>query len=217
MATLGKKFFSENVTKRVPFPSYRVNRNKTEVTTMDDSEIVALYFARNPAAVQETETAYGARLNHLALGILGSREDAEESVNDTYLAAWRTIPPQRPCLLFPYLAKICRNSAFGKLDWQNAKKRKAEVVALTQEMEQCVPDSRAMQPMEQAELGHILNRFLKELPQENRLIFLRRYWFADTIGGIARRFELSESSVKVRLHRIRNKLRAYLEQEGITV
>lgn len=184
---------------------------------MDDSEIIALYFARNPAAVQETEAAYGSRLNQLALGILGSREDAEESVNDTYLAAWRTIPPQRPGLLFPYLAKICRNAAFGKLDWQNAKKRKAEVVTLTQEMEQCVPDSRAAYPMEQAELGRILNRFLKEQSAENRVIFLRRYWFADSISDIAERLELSENTVRVRLHRVRNKLRAYLEQEGITV
>ena len=184
---------------------------------MDDSKIVALYFERNPAAVQETEAAYGPKLHRLALGILGSREDAEESVNDTYLAAWRTIPPQRPSLLFPYLAKICRNAALGKLDWQNAKKRKAEVVALTQEMEQCIPDELAGRSMDQAELGRILNRFLEKLSEENRRIFLRRYWFADSIRDIADRFGISENTVRVRLHRTRSKLRAYLEQEGITV
>ena len=146
---------------------------------MEDEKIIDLYWERKDEAIMETQAAYGRQLQTIAQRIVQSYEDAEESVNDTYLAAWRTIPPKRPKYFFAYLAKICRNFAFGKLDW--------------------------------------LDAFLGTLTQENRRLFVRRYWYVDTVAEIAQRYNMSESKVKTRLHRIREKLRVYLMQEGIAV
>lgn len=184
---------------------------------MEDKEILELFFSRNEEAIRHTDKVYGRRLYALADNIVRSREDAEESVSDTYLKAWETIPPQRPTYFFAYLAKICRNFALGRLDWRNAAKRKAEVVCLTQEMEGCIPDARREAELEGKELARLLDAFLRTLSRENRMIFLRRYWYADPVAGIAARYGLTESAVTMRLSRTREKLRDYLEKEGITV
>lgn len=182
---------------------------------MEDTAIIHLFWTRNEDAIKETERAYGKKLFALANRIVQSREDAEESVNDTYWKAWDTIPPQKPEHFFAYLAKICRNFALGKLDWKHAARRKAEICTLTQEMESCIPDNRQADAMEAKELRRLMNRFLGEISQENRLIFLRRYWYMDTVGEIAQRCGMTESSVKSRLHRTRGKLETYLSGEGI--
>lgn len=184
---------------------------------MDDANIIDLYWARNPDAIEETDRSYGRKLFSLSDRILRNPEDAEETVSDTYMKTWQTLPPQRPNYLFAYLAKLCRFFAFGKLDWKNAAKRKAEVVALTQEMELCIPDEQRDREVEGKEIGRILNAFLAGLSTENRLIFLRRYWYCETIAEISQRYHISESKVKTRLHRLRNQLRTQLEKEGITV
>lgn len=184
---------------------------------MEDSELIALYWARDERAISETDAAYGRRLLALADRILQSREDAEESVSDTYMKTWNTIPPQRPNHFFAFLAKICRNTALGCLDWKNAAKRSAEVVSLTGELELCVPDRSQERKLESRELGRVLNAFLESLPRESRLIFMRRYWYADSIAEISARYGISESKVKTRLHRTRRKLRGFLEGEGICV
>ena len=106
---------------------------------MNDEQIIQLFFTRNEDAIRQTDDRYGAKLTRLSENIVGSREDAQECVNDTYFKAWDTIPPTKPVHFFAYLAKICRHLAFDRLDWNNAAKRKAEVVALTQEMEECIP------------------------------------------------------------------------------
>lgn len=182
---------------------------------MEDNQILALYYARNEEAIQQTDLAYGRKLHTLADRMLNSREDAEESVSDTYLKAWNTIPPQRPQYFFAYLAKLCKNFALGKLDWRNAAKRKAEVVSLTQELEVCVPDTRREAQAEGRELGRLLNDFLRSLSPENRMVFLRRYWYVDTVAEIAQRYGISESAVMTRLSRTRTKLKNYLAQEGM--
>lgn len=182
---------------------------------MNDYNIIALFFARDEAAIRHTQDKYGPRLLTTANHILRNHQDAEESVSDTYLRAWETIPPQRPRYFFAWLAKICRNFALKKLDWNNAAKRKAEVVTLTQELELCIPDRS--RDMDALELGQILDAFLRTLSPDNRLVFLRRYWFGDTIGEISARYDLSESAVNMRLNRTRAKLRAHLEKEGIPV
>ena len=184
---------------------------------MEDNKIIELFFARDEEAIKQTDITYGRRLLVLADNVLCSREDAEESVNDTYLKAWETIPPQKPNHFFAYLAKICRHFALGKLDWKNAAKRKAEVVSLTQEMESCVPDTSRDAVLEGKELGRILNAFLRTLSPENRMVFLRRYWYVDTVAEIAQRYGISESAVMTRLHRTRAKLCSYLEKEGVRV
>lgn len=184
---------------------------------MEDMKIIELFFKRNPDAISETDRSYGRKLHTLANNILRCHEDAEESVSDTYLKAWDTIPPKKPSHLFAYLAKICRHFALGKLDWKNAARRKAEVISLTQEMENCIPDSRRDAVADGKELGRALNTFLRTQTPENRMVFLRRYWYADTIAEIAQRYGISESAVMTRLSRTRSRLAAYLQKEGIAI
>lgn len=184
---------------------------------MTDTDILDLYWRRDEGAIRETDRAYGRKLHTLAERIVENREDGEECVSDTYLAAWDHIPPQRPNYFFAWLAKICRNFAFGLLDKRQAAKRSAQVVTLTAEMEQCIPDSRRDTAAEGAEIGRILNEFLGTLSRESRVLFLRRYWYAESIAEIARRYGMGESKVKTSLHRTRRKLREQLEKEGITL
>lgn len=182
---------------------------------MEDGQIIELYFQRSEEAIRQTEAAHGHKLYALSYRILKSKEDAEESVSDTYLKAWETIPPTRPAYFYAYLAKICRFICFGRLDWQNAAKRKAEIVELTAEMELCIPDPSRQ--VESQELGRLLNEFLGTLNEESRRIFMRRYWYADSIAEIAQRYGLGESKVKTRLLRARNDLRRFLQKEGYTL
>ena len=184
---------------------------------MEDAKIIDLYFARNEDAICQTDAAYGRKLFSLADRILQNVQDSEESVSDTYIKVWETIPPTRPTYFYAYLAKICRHFALGKLDWRAAAKRKAEIVSLTNEMALCIPDQRKEAEMSAKEIGRALNGFLEDLSQESRVIFLRRYWFCDSIAQIAERYGISESKVKMRLHRTRIQLADYLTKEGITV
>ena len=184
---------------------------------MDDTQIIALFFERNEQAVKETDTAYGRKLYVLSNNILRNREDAEESVSDTYMEAWKSIPPKHPKYFYAFLASICRNMSFNRLDWRLAAKRNAEVVALTQEMETCIPDSRQDGEMDRRELRRVLESFLDSLTKESRLIFLRRYLYVDTVAEIAARYGISESKVKTQLHRTRSKLHTHLAKEGICV
>ena len=184
---------------------------------MTDLQIIELYWNRDEEAIKQTDYVYGTRLHSLADKIVQNREDAQECVSDTYLKTWDTIPPQRPEHFFAYIAKICRNFALGVLDWKGAAKRKGEVVTLTQEMEACIPDPQHQRKLEGQELGEVLNRFLEGLSQDNRVIFMRRYWYLDSVAEIAKRYGMSESKVKTQLHRTRAKLHSFLQKEGITV
>ena len=130
---------------------------------------------------------------------------------------WNTVPPQRPVYFFAYLVKICRNSSLARIQWNTAAKRNAEVIALTREMEECIPDRSIERRLEGEELGQLLNVFLDSISSENRRIFLRRYWFSDSVQEISDRYHISQSKVKTQLHRTRKKLKDFLEQEGITV
>lgn len=184
---------------------------------MEDDKIINLFWVRDQVAIQETSTKYGSKLHRLAMNILNSREDAEESVSDTYLSAWNTMPPKRPVYFFAFLAKLCRFSAYGKLDWKVAQKRQAAVVELSVELETCIPDAAAQAAFERQELGELLNIFLGTLAEEKRLIFMRRYWFEDSIHDIAKRYGIGQSKVKTTLLRTRASLRKFLEEEGIHV
>lgn len=184
---------------------------------MDDTQLLDLYWQRNESAIGETDKRYGGKLHGLANRIVENREDGEECVSDTYFAAWNAIPPRRPNYFFAWLAKVCRNFAFGILDKRNAEKRSAQIVTLTAEMELCIPDSRREAEQEGQEIGRILNEFLEKLSEESRILFLRRYWYMESIEEIARRYGMGQSKVKTSLHRTRLKLRDQLEKEGITV
>ncbi len=181
---------------------------------MEDAKILDLYFARNEDAIRQTDKTYGRKLHTLSNRILYNQEDAEESVSDTYLKAWNAIPPKRPQYFYAYLAAICRNLSLHRLERRQTAKRSAQVVELTQEMEQCIPDTRQAQQIEQRDLSRMLDGFLGTLNPESRQIFLRRYWFGDTVPEIAARYGLTESKVKMRLSRTRGKLRTVLEKEG---
>ena len=128
------------------------------------------------------------------------------------LKAWNTILPQRPQYFFAYLAKDFRNFTLKKLDWKNAAKRNAEVVSLTEKMEMCVPDQSRDREIEAKELGMILDRFLRTLTPEDQMVFLRRYWYVETIAEIATRYGISERAVQMRLNRTRAKLCACLKK-----
>ena len=180
---------------------------------MEDTKILALYWERDEEAVKQTDQAYGSKLFSLSCNILGRREDAQECVNDTYLQAWRSIPPKWPKYLYAFLAAVCRNLSFTRLDWILAAKRNAPVVELTQEMQLCIPDTRQDAQLEAGELKRLLESFLESLPKESRLIFLRRYLYGDSLEDIAHRYGMTLSKVKQQLHRTRTKLRTYLEQE----
>ena len=184
---------------------------------MEDEKIIQMFFQRNEQAVVETDRAYGRKLYVLSNNILNNREDAEESVSDTYMETWKTIPPKHPTYFYAFLAAICRNMSFNRLDWRMAAKRNAEVVALTQEMEMCIPDKRQDAEFDRRELRRVLEGFLDSLPKESRLIFLRRYLDVDTVAEIAARYGISESKVKTQLHRPRTKLYNVLAKEGIPV
>ena len=168
-------------------------------------------------AITEARMLYGVQLHQLAAHILKNNEDAEECENDTYLKAWNTIPPQIPRYLYAYLAKICRNLSFDKLDWKKALKRNAHIIELTVEIESSIPSCSEAFPCEAEEIGYIINCFLHSLSKDNRLFFMRRYYFADSIQSIAERYDVSESKVKTSLFRSRNKLKIYLEKEGIKI
>lgn len=184
---------------------------------MEDHEIVALYFARSERAITETARKFGAYCRKIAWNILASRRDAEECENDTWLAAWNTMPPQRPARLAPYLGRITRNLALDRYDQAHAAKR-GGFSGLLQELDDCLPDPAAVhETVEAAETARLITEFLRGLPPEPRQIFLRRYWYCDPTRAIARRCGVSEGKVRVTLHRTRQKLRTFLEQEGVAV
>ena len=186
---------------------------------MDDRAIVALYWQRDEAALQITAEKYGARLQALAYGIVGDRQTAEECENDTYLEAWQAIPPHRPeDYLYAFLACITRRNALNRCRESETLKRSGHIMELSAELEQCLSgtDDTARRVDELA-LEQALNGFLSELSQEKRNIFLRRYWYMDSVAEISQRFALSESKVKTTLLRCRRQLRAHLEKEGFNL
>lgn len=183
---------------------------------MDDNQIIALYFSRAESAIRETEKKYGNYCLSLASHILRDREDAKECVNDTWLRAWNAIPPARPSQLRLFLAKITRNLSFDRLKERLAKKRGGgEVIAALEELQECVSGSSDVETeLEFQELTDSINRFLHTLPGRECSIFLRRYFYVEPVGDIAKRYAVKESNVLVILSRTRKKLCAYLEKEG---
>lgn len=184
---------------------------------MDDRQIIQLYHERSEAALSETAEKYGKYCHTIAYNILYNKEDTEECVNDTYLKAWETIPPQNPDKLSVFLGKITRNLALDKYRYYNREKRKAGQTELVlDELSECIPAADSVeQTVSDKLLVEVLNRFLEELSKDKRRIFLQRYWYLRSIGEIAAEFAMSESKVKMMLLRMRGKLKQVLEKEGI--
>ncbi len=180
---------------------------------MEDTAILDLYFARNEAAIAQTAAKYGNGLYALSLRITENHEDTDECVSDTYFRAWNAIPPERPVHLFAYLGKIVRNLSLNICQKRQAQKRSAIVVELSNELQQCIAVPLA-QPEDDA-LRSTLNSFLRSLDSQSRYIFVRRYFYSDALGDIAKATGRSENNLASVLFRIRKKLRNYLQKEGI--
>ena len=186
---------------------------------MNDHEIIALFFARQENAISATADKYGNYCHAIAYNILSNLLDAEECVNDTYLGAWNSIPPQRPNNLAAYLGKITRNLALNRYKRNTVAKRGyGQVEIALSELENCISDDTDVeQAVEDALVVSVINRFLYAHSLKNRNIFIRRYWYLDSIADIAERFALSESKVKTTLFRCRRQLREHLEKGGYKI
>ena len=183
---------------------------------MEDKEIIDLYWERKEEAIVRTEEKYGKYCYQIAINIVHGKEDAKECVNDTWLRAWESMPPNRPFRLSVYLGKITRNLSLDWLKYHTAKKRNRGQVPLTlEELSDCITGNARVRHMEDVELEEILNAFLKELPEMNRKIFMRRYWYFDSVKEIAAGYGITISRVKMSLKRTREQLRKMLQQEGI--
>lgn len=183
---------------------------------MDDRQIVTLFFGRDESAISCTAKKYGSRLRSLAYGIVQDLQTAQECENDTYLAAWNSIPPHNPGdYLYAFLARITRHAALNCCRNRDRLKRGAFVCELSTEMEQCIPAPDDLEcRLNEQELQRAINGFLSRLRTQQRNIFLRRYWYLDSVADISKRYRISESKVKTTLFRLRNQLRTYLEKEG---
>ena len=181
---------------------------------IEDAKIVELFFNRNEQGVQELDSKYGRLFRKLSYNILQNREDAEECVNDSYLGAWYKIPPEKPLSLVTYVCRIVRNLSLKRYYAVTAQKRDSRLCIALEEMEDCLADMNGQEAyMEAQELSELLEKFLDTLTEENRVIFLRRYWFGDSCRDIGTYVGMTEKNISVRLTRIREKMKNYMKEQ----
>ena len=185
---------------------------------IEDEKIIDLFFNRSEKAIQELDIKYGKVCHKLSYNILNNKQDAEECVNDAYLGAWYAIPPARPNPLLSYIGKIVRNISL-KIYWRKeAAKRSGHYKIALEEIEGYITDQKTVEDeIEARELARIIEEFLDTLTVENRVIFMRRYWFADSYKDIAELVGISEKNISVRLTRIREKMKQYLIEREVFV
>jgi RNA polymerase sigma-70 factor (ECF subfamily) len=185
---------------------------------LEDKKIVDLFFERSEQGIAELSEKYGPLLNRIAENILGSRQDAEECVNDTYLAVWNTVPPKRPDPLVSYVCRIVRNLALKKYHANTAKKRNSTYDVALEEIADCFPAAASVEEaLEAKETAALINAFLETLDEAGRVLFVRRWWYSESIEALAALFQTSRHNVSVRLSRIRKALKKYLEKEGVSL
>lgn len=187
---------------------------------MEDEKIVDLYLERNEEAIRLTSEKYGSRLRRMAEDILGDREEAGECVNDACLEIWNLIPPHEPrTYLFAFAGRVLRHLALDRCRMKRRKKRSGEICLLSEEMQECIP-GKGDGPedlLEAKDLAEHIDAFLAERPIEQRMVFVKRYWFFEPIGDIALECGMSESRVKAMLLRMRKKLKEYLAEGGYEI
>ena len=185
---------------------------------IDDEKIIEMFFGRSEQGIRELDTKYGKDCHNLSYHIVGSRRDAEECVNDAYLGAWNAIPPAKPNPLLTYVCKIVRNISL-KIYWRKeAAKRSGHYTIALEEIEGYIADQKTVEDeIEARELARIIGEFLDTLTLENRVIFMRRYWFSDSCKDIAERVGLTEKNISVRLTRIRKQMKNYLIEREVFV
>lgn len=182
---------------------------------MEDSRIISLFFERSEQAIRELDCKYGGAVRKTAANILDDRQDVEECVNDTYLKVWNSIPPHAPNPLAAYVCRISRNLAINRYHANHAGKRGTNYGLVLDEMEECIPSGVSVETeLEAKELSAAINRFLSTLPPEDRFLFVRRYWYADSVADLAAVTNSKVSRISVRLFRLREKLRNKLVKEG---
>lgn len=188
----------------------------TEVTRMNDNEIIAMLFDRNERAVGAIAEKYGGYCAAIARNILANREDTEQCVNDAYMKIWESIPPERPKIFAAFLAKVTRRLAIDRYRHDHAAKRGGDGTELIlEELEECVSDGGSVEDeAERRELIAAVNRFLGGLPARSRVMFTARYCWCESVKSIAARFGVKENSVSVSLARTRGQLREFMKKEG---
>ena len=185
---------------------------------LEDSKIIELFFARVEQAIVELSAKYGTVCGRIARNILKNDLDAEECVNDTYLAAWNTIPPQKPNPLRTYIFRIVRTISIARYHANTSVKRNSYYDVALDELENCLATALTVeQEISAKELSLQIDRFLDTLDKENRVMFVRRYWYSDSITDLAEMFQISNHNVSVRLSRTRDKLKTHLKKEGYEI
>lgn len=185
---------------------------------IEDGKIIELFFRRSEQAIRELDEKYGKVCRKLSHNIVNNRQDAEECVNDAYLGAWNAIPPAKPSPLLTYICKIVRNISLKTYWRKEASKRRSTYTIAMEEIEACIADPNTVEiEIEVRELARIIESFLDTLTTENRIIFMRRYWFSDSCKDIAEFVGLSEKNISVRLTRIRKKMKDYLAEREVFV
>ena len=185
---------------------------------MDDETIIELFFARSEQAIIELDRKYGKTCYRLSYNILNNSQDAEECVNDAYLGTWNAIPPERPNPLVAFLWKIVRNLSIMRYHANTAQKRNCYYEVALDELEDCLASTHTVDmEIDEKELIRTIEEFLETLSEENRVVFMRRYWFSDSYEDIAKQVGISKNSVSVKLTRIRKQLQKYLKERGYEV
>ena len=188
------------------------------MTHLEDSQIIDLFFERSEQAIYELDRKYGAVIRKTTTNLLRSREDAEECINDTYLGVWNSIPPHRPNPMIAYVCRIARNLAVSRIRSEAAAKRSRGFDLVLGELEEFLPSDIDLEDdYEAKELLESIERFLSSLDYDDRFLFVRRYWYADSVKNIAAMMRQRENRISVRLFRLREKLRKTLQKEGLLV
>ena len=182
---------------------------------MDDKKIIALLWDRAEGAIDALAAKFGKRLLRTAQNILGDARDAEEAVSDTYLALWNAIPPERPDPLNAYIYKVGKNIALKHLRAKSAEKRSGNYELSLEELSDAIPGDTLEERLDARVLGQTIDAFLDTLSKEDRVLFVRRYWFGDPVSALAAQRMTTQNNISVRLYRIREKLKDYLQKEGI--
>lgn len=183
---------------------------------MEDNKIVEEFLRRDEHAIECVSRKYGSFCMRIASNILSSAEDAEECVNDAYIRAWNSIPPDQPRNLRAYLGRLTRNAALDRVDYYRASKRDVRLTDALDELSDITEASGSTEAQYEQELiGAAISAFLHTIDQRSRKVFVRRYWYSDSIKDIAATFSMTQSAVKSMLARTRKRLKVYLTEEGI--
>lgn len=185
---------------------------------MNDLEIISLYVQRDEKALQETAAKYGRFCHTMALNILSVHEDAEECVNDTYLKAWNSIPPEEPDYLKGWLGKVVRNISLDLWRKNHRKKRYAGMESLFDELDECIPDPVGVEDeVERRDLTVLLSKWLASLPKNDRILFMRRYWYGESLKNIAKTCHATPTDLANRMYQLRQKLKSELKSEEVVI